>query len=203
MGVDAGLSRIAIYLTHPEVNIDPAIATPDWGLSPKGAARVAALADRLTDLRNVQLCSSAERKALETAWPLAAMTGRGVHVDRAMGENDRAATGYLPPATFDKARHAFFGESAKSYCGWETAQSAQARVVDAVQKAVSAFGKNDLIFTGHGAVGTLLFCHLAGKPIDVLWDQDGPGHWFAFDPDSGAVRGGWSAMENLSGMAGR
>ena len=35
-----------LYLTHPEVGIDPAVAVPDWRLSAHGAARVADLAKR-------------------------------------------------------------------------------------------------------------------------------------------------------------
>ena len=65
----------AIYLTHPEVRIDPEVAVPDWGLSDIGAARVAALALRMRARPAPAAChvvSSAERKALETAWPLAA-----------------------------------------------------------------------------------------------------------------------------------
>ncbi|WP_306235158.1 hypothetical protein [Bradyrhizobium sp. Bra64] len=29
----------------------------------------------------------------------------------------------------------------------------------------------DILFVGHGAVGTLLFCHFSGHPIDRVHDQ--------------------------------
>ncbi len=86
-----------LYLTHPEVVIDPAVAVPDWGLSAHGAARVADLAKRGA-WSGWHVVTSAERKALETAWPLAAAAGAAVEVRPDMHENDRSATGYLPGA---------------------------------------------------------------------------------------------------------
>lgn len=64
-----------IYLTHPEVVIDPDVPVPDWGLNALGRARVAALAERLSGRlsdASLHVVSSAERKALETGWPLRA-----------------------------------------------------------------------------------------------------------------------------------
>ena len=191
------MTRRAIYVTHPEVQIDPNIATPDWGLSDVGAQRISALCERITGLQNAQVFSSAERKALETAWPLASQSGRGLIVKNAMGENDRSATGFLDQTAFLAARDAFFGAPATSFQGWETAQDAQSRIVKSVRKAIQRTPMKNLVFAGHGAVGTLLFCHLSQQSIDVKWDQNGGGHWFAFDPDTGAPEHHWRPIEAL------
>ena len=189
--------RRAIYLTHPEVNIDTEIATPDWGLSAIGAGRIADLSARVTGLNNCQVFASAERKALESAWPLAARTGRALGIAHEMGEIDRSSTGFLEPNAFWAARDAFFGAPNLSYKGWETANDAQVRIVAAITKAIHQSGAEKLLFAGHGAVGALLYCHLSGQQIDVKWDQPGPGHWFAFDPDSGTVEHQWQPIERL------
>ena len=189
--------RIAIYLTHPEVTIDPAIPVPDWGLSPVGADRVAKLKDRLPQTP-AQVITSAERKALETAWPLAARFGTQVAVRPGMHENDRSATGYLPAQEFEATADAFFANPHQSIRGWERAIDAQSRIADEVRRAVNSHLHDRIIFCGHGGVGTLLYCDLAGKSIDRALDQTGGGHWFAFDPDTWTALSHWAPMETLS-----
>lgn len=191
------VGRIAIYLTHPEVVIDPAIPVADWGLSPTGADRTATLAARLAQTP-VQVISSAERKALETAWPLAARFGTPVTVRPGMHENDRTATGYLPEPEFQATADAFFATPHQSIRGWERAIDAQSRIADEVRRAVNSHLGDRIIFCGHGGVGTLLYCDLADKSIDRTWDQTGGGHWFSFDPDNWTALSHWASMETLS-----
>lgn len=188
----------AIYLTHPEVVIDPRVAVTDWGLSEVGAARVAGLAERLAAQLDFQVISSAERKALETAWPLAAHTGRAIVVRPEMHENDRSATGFLPGPEFKTVADTFFAQPDVSVRGWETARAAQMRIVGAVTAMLDAHPDQNLIFTGHGAVGSLLYCHLSGLSIDRKWDQKGGGHWFAFDTVGMTPEDHWQPMETLS-----
>jgi len=49
-----------------------------------------------------------------------------------LGENDRSATGYLEPQEFETTANAFFAYPERSIRGWETAQAAQTRIVEAV-----------------------------------------------------------------------
>ena len=58
---------IVRYLTHPQVQIDPAVPVPQWGLSPVGRARTEALANASWLASTTQIVSSGERKAIETA----------------------------------------------------------------------------------------------------------------------------------------
>lgn len=188
--------RIAIYLTHAEVNMDPAIPVPDWGLSAAGAERVSTLAAQLPQ-SPVQVISSAERKALETAWPLAARFGTPITVRPGMHENDRSATGFLPKPEFEATADGFFASPHQSIRGWERAIDAQSRIADEVRRAVNSHLGERIIFCGHGGVGTLLYCDLAGLPIDRIRDQTGGGHWFAFDPDSWTALSHWAPMETM------
>jgi broad specificity phosphatase PhoE len=89
------------YLTHPQVQIEPAVPVPDWRLSRRGRERVAALAATNALAGTTHIVSSAERKAVETAEPLAAALGIVIEIRDAMHENDRSATGFLPPAEFE------------------------------------------------------------------------------------------------------
>jgi broad specificity phosphatase PhoE len=62
----------------------------------------------------------------------------------------------------------------------------------------------DVLFVGHGAVGTLLFCHHAGHLIDRVHDQPaGGGHVFAVARDGRRVLHAWRRMEELDRRASR
>lgn len=195
-----GKGGLAIYLTHPEVVIDPAVPVPDWSLSATGAARVAALADRLAFPSGTRIISSAERKALDTAEPLAARAGVQVEVRSEMHENDRSATGYLPGPEFEAMADAFFANPDESVQGWEPAAQAQVRIVQQVDAVLAEGVSGPVIFAGHGGVGTLLYCALSGHAIDRKWDQAIGGSWFAFDVATRQPRGHWHPMEVLHGL---
>jgi broad specificity phosphatase PhoE len=75
------------YLAHPQVNIDPAIPVPSWGLSELGRTRAAGVARTRQLSRTTQIISSGERKAIETAEIIAAKLNIDVEVREAMHEN--------------------------------------------------------------------------------------------------------------------
>jgi broad specificity phosphatase PhoE len=165
-----------IYITHPQVKIDPGIPVPDWGLSELGEARTrkTALLPWVKDFRRI--ISSAETKAIETAAILADAASVQLEIDAETHENDRSATGFLPPPAFEAAANWFFAHPTESFRGWERAVDAQARIVSAVSRALTDHDPTQPIaFLGHGGVGTLLKCHLAGQPIARDRDQPGGG----------------------------
>jgi broad specificity phosphatase PhoE len=75
------------YLTHPQVQIDPDIPVPLSGLSAVGRARVKALAMAGWLEGTTQIVCSAERKAVETAQPIAAALGISLEIREEMHEN--------------------------------------------------------------------------------------------------------------------
>lgn len=183
-----------VYLTHPQVRVDPAVPVPDWGLSEVGRARTCAFAAQpgLKAFRRV--VASTEVKAKEAAQICADALGLAVEVRAAMHENDRSATGYLPEPEFQAVADAFFAQPDASVRGWETARDAQARIVGAVERALAEAPGVPTLFVGHGGVGTLLLCHLAGYPISRIHDQPpvGGGCWYAAGD---APPRGWHTME--------
>jgi len=54
-----------------------------------------------------------------------------------LGENDRSATGFLARDEFEATVNAFFAYPQDSIRGWEPAVDAQARIVRAIEQAVS------------------------------------------------------------------
>ncbi len=184
------------YLSHPQVDIDPAVPVPQWGLSTVGKSRVVALARSGWLGGTTQVVSSAERKAIETARPLAKVLNVVPEVRAAMHENDRSATGFLPPEEFQRVADRFFVEPGESVRGWERAVDAQQRIVREGEIVLARDRDGDVLFVGHGGVGTLLYCHLADLPIARAHDQpDGGGSYFSFEKTGRRILHGWWPME--------
>lgn len=174
--------RLLHVVTHPEVQVERDLPVPEWVLSDQGRRRVQGLLELPWGQQVAHVFSSAERKALQTAESLAAArAGLPVLVDEALGENDRSATGFLPPAEFEAVADLFFRTPTVSVRGWEIAQTAQQRMVLAVHRCLSRAAAGDVAVVAHGAVGTLLWCHLVGEPIDRQHDQPGQGSWYSVD----------------------
>lgn len=184
------------YLTHPQVQIEPDIPVPSWGLNPIGQARVRALIDSGWLEGTDQIVSSGEKKAIDTAQPIAEALNVELEIRDAMHENDRSATGYLPAGEFEQLADAFFSEPAKSIRGWERAIDAQRRIVNEVEDVLSRDAVGDVLFVGHGAVGTLLFCHYSKLKISRSHDQaEGGGNYFSLLKERRRVLHPWRRME--------
>jgi broad specificity phosphatase PhoE len=193
---------LGLYITHPQVRIDPSTPVPKWGLSEVGRARAEAVAGRdwVRSLRRI--VSSDETKAIETAEILARAAGVRVEIGENMHENDRSTTGFLAPPDFEAAADEFFARPDDSFRGWERARDAQVRIVAAVQAVLAGHDPSvPIAFVGHGGVGTLLRCHLAGLPIARAHDQgpNGGGNLHAFRLSDSAPLSGWVPIEEWRG----
>lgn len=187
---------VARYLSHPQVHMDPAVPVPEWGLSAIGRERIKSLCKAGWLTGTTQIVSSAERKAIETAEPIAETLNVAVEIRAAMHENDRSATGYLFPDLFEQVADRFFAEPDRSVRGWERAIDAQHRIVREVETVLDRNRPGDVLFVGHGGVGTLLICHLAGVPIARTHDQaSGGGNYFSFDGMRRHLQHPWRPME--------
>lgn len=193
----------AVYLSHPQVEINPAVPVPLWGLSRKGRARAEAFVADAGIPKGTAVFSSGETKAIELAELIAAAAETHVIINHEMGENDRSATGFLPPMLFEEMANRFFARPEESVSGWERAVDAQARIVASVGVALQCVAKNvPVIFCGHGGVGTLLKCHVANRPIARSEDQGNLGHpgggnAFRFDMARNELITDWTPMEQV------
>jgi broad specificity phosphatase PhoE len=187
---------IAYYITHPQVQIDANVPVPEWGLSEIGRARALAMLEQpwVGSIRRV--VSSAERKAIETAEILARQLGLTVELRERMHENDRSATGFLPPPEFEAVADRFFANPHKSIRGWERAIDAQQRIVSEVEAVLDAAVGGDIAFVGHGGVGTLLLLSLSNREISREADQPaGGGNYFAYDIGARSILHGWRPID--------
>lgn len=159
----------------------------------------------------VAIYSSTEQKAMDGAGILGEHLSLPFTAIHELGENDRSATGFLPGEEFERVADEFFANPQTSVRGWERAVDAQARMVKAVEEvaALEQSRAKPGVLTGdeagavaivsHGAVGTLLFCHLTGQAISRRWDQppNGGGNWFRFTLTPREAFGGWQPLDGL------
>ncbi len=192
------MSRAFYFITHPNVVVSRDIPVPQWPLSDIGRARMrAGLAQPWVPEITSIYCST-ERKALDSAEILAGHVATPYRQIAQLGENDRSSTGFLDAAEFERVADEFFARPVDSVRGWERAVDAQARIL----QAISAIARTDssdgsIAIIAHGAVGTLLYCRLAGVPISRQWDQpaNGGGNFFRFTLQPPAVQSWWKPID--------
>jgi broad specificity phosphatase PhoE len=145
--------------------------------------------------------SSTEQKAIDGAAILAGHLSIGFQEVHDLGENDRSATGFLRREEFERVADQFFASPGLSVRGWERAIDAQLRIVRAVEH-IAALDKTEgaIAIVSHGAVGTLLYCHLAREPIDRRWDQppNGGGNFYSFTLSPRQVHSWWRPIDEIA-----
>lgn len=194
------MSDHLLFVTHPEVVIDPDQPITDWPLSEVGRARMVQFAETLAagTVPVVGVWSSDERKARDGAEIIAAHLGLDPRIEHGLHENDRSATGYIAPPEFWEVVAQFFGRPDDSVRGWETARDAQARIVQSVERVLAAETAPGLVVVvSHGGVGQLLTAHLQGVEIGL---EDRPGNsgggcWIAIDRQDRRLASAWRDIE--------
>ena len=189
--------RLLRYISHANVTIDPAVPVPRWHLSAAGRERVHVMLCQPWVTTIGRVVSSAETKAIETAQILADHVGLDVDIRDATGEIDRSSTGFVPHTRHEELADLLFAHPHDSAAGWERAIDAQARIVDALNDLVADATGPETVIIGHGAVGTLLQCHVMSQPIDRRHDQPGQGHYFTIDVIARRVLHPWRAIDDL------
>ena len=193
------MSRRLYFISHPNVVVDPNVPVPRWPLSQAGRDRMTAGLAQSWVPTVTSVYASSEQKAIDTAEILARHRSLDFVIDESLGENDRSSTGFLPPHEFEKVADEFFAFPYRSVRGWERAADAQERIISAVSRiAAEDRGKGAIAIVSHGAVGTLLYCHLAGKEISRRWDQpaNGGGNFYPFMLEPPSAPHGWRAVDS-------
>jgi len=177
------MSRVAYFITHPNVVVNRDIPVTQWPLSELGRTRMHKCLNQPWLSEVTSIYSSTEQKSVDGARILAEHLSLPFVQVSELGENDRSSTGFLPPSEFELVANEFFAKPEVSVRGWERAIDAQRRIVATVERLLATENTPGAVaIVSHGAVGTLLYCALAGKKIDRKWDQppNGGGNYFRF-----------------------
>lgn len=189
-----------IFVTHPEVVIDPRVPVPEWPLNATGRERMERFAETLAGKNVSAVYASTERKAMDGAAIVAKRLGLPCRTEEALGENDRSATGYITPPEFWEVVRAFFARPHESIRGWERAIDAQTRIVNAVSRiAREEETSGDIVIISHGGVGCLLTAHLQNVEIgrESRPSHPGGGCFIVIDRGSLALKEDWRTIEEV------
>lgn len=190
--------RSLYFVTHPDVVIDPSVPIERWPLSPRGLERMRRCAGQpWVDGLGALYCSD-EQKAVDGAAVLAQATGLVPVVSAALRENNRSATGFLPPAAFRATVERFFAEPDTAVQGWTPAAVEQARIVAALERIIEETdGLGDVAVIGHGGVGALSLAHWRGMAISLRFDQPGAdgGNVYRLSLPDRRVVHGWQLID--------
>ena len=193
------LMKFVYFITHPEVIIDPDVPVTQWPLAEKGKERLGVMLDQPWIFEIGSVYCSSEQKAIDGAAILGEFVELDYQIVPELGELDRSSTGYLPHAEHEAAAAAAFAYPDKSSRGWETASTAQKRILKTVRRLIRADQSHGHIaIVSHGAVGAFLLCHLKGVPISRAYDQPGSGggNYFAFQADNLALLHDWRPIDS-------
>jgi len=188
-----------IFLTHPEVVIDPAQPITDWPLNSIGRARMERFVDLLADRDVTAVYASTERKATDGAAIVAERLNLPYAKHENLGENDRLSTGFIAPPEFWEVVRDFFARPHESIRGWERAIDAQTRIVKAVSRILREDRTSgDIVIVSHGAVGCLLTAHLQDVEIgrENRPQHPGGGCFIVIDRDTFTLTQNWRAIED-------
>lgn len=191
------MSGHLLFVTHPEVVIDPDVPVPQWPLSDKGIARMLAFASDPAVAQVGAVYSSDEQKAKDGARILADAKGLEPGIVVELHENDRSATGFLPPDEFWPVVEEFFANPRQSVRGWERSADAQARIVGAVEGIRrNEHCRGDIAVIAHGGVGALLLAHLQGAAISRQFEQPvgSGGCYLTISRSTGTLIEGWKPI---------
>jgi len=188
-----------LFITHPEVVIDPEQPITEWPLNAVGRARMERFAGLLADRNVSSVYASTERKAMDGAAIVAEGLGLSYETHEDLGENDRSSTGFIAPPEFWEVVREFFGRPHESIRGWERAVDAQARIVSAIGRILREDETaGDIVVVSHGAVGCLLTAHLQKVEIgrESRPSHAGGGCFIVIDRDSFALTQDWRTIED-------
>lgn len=193
------MTQRILYLSHPEVSIDPQTPVAEWKLSGQGRRRLVAATARGWPGRGWRIVTSPEMKAQQTAELFANAFALPLHIHPDMHEVDRSSTGYIPHDQHEVLANTLFAHPETGPMGWESAAAASARVTKAFQEVMAEVSDN-LLFIGHGAVGTFLWCALTKTPITRAADQRRGGSFWAgtYGPAGFAAGHPWQGLETAA-----
>ena len=159
-----------VLVKHSLPTVVESVPAPSWRLSPAGAARCVALAERLRPFDARAIASSIEPKAVETATLVGQELGLPVDIVEGLHEHDRRDTKLLGDTEYAAAIAALFARPRELAFGRETAAAALARFDAAVMGRLAALpAADDVIVVSHGTVISLFVAAHSGTDGLGLW----------------------------------
>ena len=154
-------------LRHAATKLDRNKAASKWLLSEEGKRQAEKLAKSGVFNDVDIIISSAEKKAYQTAKPIADRLNKDIIRIPELNELDRDAGGFLEKGEFDKTVNFAMTHLDRSVHDWETTAHALERFSKAIDKIDSEHEKKKILIVSHGCVINLYFAKLLGELDEV------------------------------------
>jgi broad specificity phosphatase PhoE len=172
MSNDRLINRL-ILIKHAMPEIEVAVPSRAWRLSPEGRADCEQLAAELAPYVPEVLVSSVEPKAAETGEIVAGLLNLPCRSIPGLHENDRTGLPYLDDARYEAMFRRFFACTNEQVVGNETAHQAAGRFARAVDALLAVHPTETLGVVAHGTVISLYLQRIAGVDPFPLWRRLG------------------------------
>lgn len=167
------MASYCILIRHSLPEIVPELPPDRWQLSPEGRIRCQPLAQELTAYLPLNVVSSREPKAQETAELLASRLGLAYRVAENLHEHEGRHYPLLNREQFEALVFRFFASPQQLIMGSETADQAHRRFATAVAAVCGSGDEGNFAIVSHGTVISLLVARANGLDPFRFWKSLG------------------------------
>jgi broad specificity phosphatase PhoE len=183
-------------LNHAETTLESNKLIEEWTLSPVGIKHAEELGSRLIEFGIARIIASKEPKALQTAKIIAKnLSIEDVEIYDGIEELHRNLPEIVPIDTFKDMVKQTFHRANESVNGWESASTAQQRIVEALRQIGEDDPDKKVLIVSHSLVTKLAELSIRGNKISYpdddreLWN--GAGRFLQIDTRSWSISQDW------------
>ena len=172
-----------ILVRHATPEVDPAVPSPDWGLTEAGRQDCVLLAHGLPNRLAATLLASPERKTAETAKVIAVRRRLAVEIAPGLAEVERPWID--GDAGYTAAAERYL--SGEALAGWEARDRVLIRFAAAIDRAATLARGGDVVAVTHGLAPSIFLEARCGiEPVPFWRGLTMPDAW-RLDLQSGAL----------------
>ncbi len=188
-----------IFLTHPEVVIDPDVPVQNWSLSDNGKNLLYKSLRRGALPQIDHVFSSPERKAMDASAIIRNHFNCDVTILDKFGELDRSSTGYLPEDQHHTISSLAFEYPGVSIQGWERVDDMKDRIIRCFHKIEASIENGATVLaSGHGGSGFALYLYLQGlSNYDRKLSPPSMGSIFSYSPAKQTIELEWTRLDDV------
>lgn len=165
-------TQLVLLVRHSRPCISNHVSYKDWPLSDEGKRLALQAAEHVAKLKPGLICSSDERKAMETAEAIARHCCLDVNVVPDLREHDRTGVKWRDAATRQQELQALFANPDDVVFGRESGSQALQRLTAAIDR-VTTRTSGPWVLVTHGTVMALYLARLTGRAALEIWSQLG------------------------------
>lgn len=158
------------FLRHAEAKIDSNITISNWSLSDKGEKQAQQRTEEGIFDEVEIIFSSNEKKAYQTAQPIAKKLGISITQVSELDELNRDKGNFLSSSDYEKSIEYCLKHKTESVNNWETSQHALGRFEKKINEINRQYKNKKILIVGHGFTINMYFAKLLGN-LDKTYER--------------------------------